>query len=187
MSSFCAHVDQGVLRTALKGLSRTKDSREGRWASILAEGSQLCLDLSIRTVCVPFRGDWPVAVHVPFAFFRRLAAHLPDMEFVELLVADGQLTVGHLSINCWLKTRPKVGARNVRLPFPQQQLSLFWSPADRAAKREQGTPCADVLSTESRIDAAFNILAPLGVTRRQLRDLIDPQIHLFDSGPQKDE
>jgi hypothetical protein len=170
--------NRAELLDALKSVSRMARTANKAEAVLCLKGDALTISLPGMEVGAAASGDLTGRVRVPVTFFLMLAKVPPSGDPILFEVSGGRLKVGSSTTACTCEA--ETGAR-IRLPlnppFPMVlSVAYHYTPSDI----EQAGLKETVADAEKRRDIlignALVALADFGVTREELRALVDAKM-----------
>lgn len=155
-------------------------------ASLWFEDDHLCIEAGKAIAKAPAKGTWPLVIVVNSSWVRRLSNSIPPGDPVSLQVEDGRLYVNRYSEPCECGSEkplfPALGevdenrrileASRILKPFLVKKHDLDVA-VEEARTRSGITWRGDEVKMISAVAKAWELLAPLGIETKDLRQLID--------------
>jgi hypothetical protein len=176
-------VDRRELQEALHTLARFTTPRTAEEVVITFEGDLLRMDCGGVTAKAAAAGSWPGRARVRWRSFRPAAASLPPGDPVVVCVAGSRLFVQRFSVPCeWLPEVTVAGQLPLILlplgPSPLEVLALRYRFAEPDIAQSGHLPILEAAERdlETQIDSAWRLLAHAGVSRSQLRAVVEKSL-----------
>lgn len=162
------------LLEALRPLRLVKNRKNAPEAIVSMEGDTLCFSVIGIATYANAEGSWTGEVRIAGAFLLALAKMPPPGDPVIIAVRDGRFHFGSLSTACIEQAAWK---SEIALPLDPSLVELlqlvFAYPADRIERAGLKKRVEEAQVRAAKLlDQAATTLAPLDITRDDLRDLL---------------
>ena len=162
------------LLDAFRRLKLVKSPKKAPEALVSMEGDSLCFSVGGVAAYAAATGSWSGEVRIPGPFLLALARMPPPGDPINVVVRDGRFHFGSLSVSC---VEQDSWQSEIALPLDPsigQILRVALShPAERVERAGLKKSVDDAwLRAAKLIDQASTTLAPLDITRQDLRDMV---------------
>lgn len=171
-------VDLAELLPALKSMNRILKASRKAEAVLSFEEETLRIELPGMSVGIVATGEWSGQARIPAAFLQMTARVPPTTTPVSFLVADGRLHINGSAVACAWDSN---NASRIMLPLNPTFIMILsvvyhYTPDDIEKSGIENLVTEAKEQRDIKIGRALSALEEFGVTRAELRALVDEKM-----------